>query len=75
MCSRCQRPSSANERAAAMPGDPVPADLLYRVGAGVVPAGKLLVRSDTPDGADSRRFGWISTTDVIGVVRRPRRRR
>ncbi len=60
------------KRAAAMPGDPVPDDLLDRVGAGVVPAGKLLVRSDTANGSDSREFGLISTTDVIGVVRRPR---
>jgi signal peptidase I len=58
------------KRAVAMPGDPVPDDLLDRVGADVVPAGRLLVRSDAADGIDSRQFGLISVSDVIGVVRR-----
>ncbi|HET9896627.1 MAG TPA: S26 family signal peptidase [Streptosporangiaceae bacterium] len=61
------------KRAVAMPGDPVPDDLIDRVGAGVVPAGQLLVRSDTLGGVDSRQFGLISASDVMGVVRRRRR--
>jgi signal peptidase I len=57
------------KRAAAGPGDTVPCDLRARIGTAIVPAGKLLVRSDAADGIDSRHFGLIDACDVIGVAR------
>jgi signal peptidase I len=60
------------KRVVATAGDDVPADLGGRVEAGVVPAGRLLVRSDAPHGLDSRQLGLIDDRDVIGVVREPR---
>jgi signal peptidase I len=57
------------KRAAAMAGDTVPDDLQAKVGAAIVPAGRLLVRSDAADGLDSRHFGLIDAGDVLGVVR------
>jgi signal peptidase I len=57
------------KRAVAVGGDPVPADLLARAGVSVVPPGRLLVRSDAPDGLDSRHLGLIDGRDVVGVVR------
>jgi signal peptidase I len=60
------------KRAVAVAGDPVPADLSERAAVGVVPAGRLLVRSDAPDGLDSRQLGLIDNRDVLGVVRYPR---
>jgi signal peptidase I len=57
------------KRAAATAGEGVPADLQARVGLAVVPAGRLLVRSDATEGLDSRHFGLISAADVLGVVR------
>jgi signal peptidase I len=62
------------KRAVAVAGDPVPADLGERTELAVVPAGRLLVRSDAPDGLDSRRLGLIDNRDVLGVVRYPRTR-
>jgi signal peptidase I len=62
------------KRAVAVAGDPVPADLREQAATGVVPAGQLLVRSDAPDGLDSRRLGLIDDRDVLGVVRYPRAR-
>jgi signal peptidase I len=56
------------KRAVATAGDVVPADLAERAGAAVVPVGHLLVRSDAPDGLDSRQLGLIDGRDVIGVV-------
>lgn len=60
------------KRAAAVGGDPVPADLSERTTVAVVPPGRLLVRSDAPDGLDSRQFGLIDNRDVLGVVCYPR---
>ena len=60
------------KRVAAVAGDPVPADFVQHLGAGLVPAGQLLVRSDSPDGLDSRQLGPINGTEVIGVARLPR---
>ena len=57
------------KRAVAVAGDPVPADLADQVGAAVVPAGQLLVRSDAAEGLDSRQLGLINASDVAGVVR------
>jgi signal peptidase I len=56
------------KRAVAVPGDPVPADMADRAHAAVVPPGRLLVRSDAPDGLDSRQLGLIDDRDVLGVV-------
>ncbi|HEY3902519.1 MAG TPA: S26 family signal peptidase [Streptosporangiaceae bacterium] len=62
------------KRAVAVAGDPVPADLSEQAAVAVVPAGRLLVRSDAPDGLDSRQLGLIDDRDVLGVVRYPRAR-
>jgi len=62
------------KRAVAVGGDPVPADLSERATVAVVPAGQLLVRSDSPDGLDSRQLGLIDNRDVLGVVCYPRTR-
>jgi signal peptidase I len=56
------------KRAVAIAGDQVPADLADRAGVAVVPPGRLLVRSDSPHGLDSRQLGLIDGRDVIGVV-------
>lgn len=56
------------KRVAAVAGDPVPANLAKRAGCGTVPAGPLLIRSDAPDGLDSRQLGLIDDHDVIDVV-------
>jgi hypothetical protein len=63
------------KRVVATSGDEVPADLVERAGVAVVPAGRLLVRSDATHGLDSRQLGLIDDHDVIGVVRRVARRR
>jgi signal peptidase I len=55
------------KRVAAMPGDPVPADMAERAAVAVVPPGRLLVRSDA-GGLDSRHLGLISQQDVVGRV-------
>jgi signal peptidase I len=60
------------KRVAAVAGEPVPADFARHLGAGLVPAGRLLVRSDSPDGLDSRQLGLIDGKEVIGVARLPR---
>jgi len=62
------------KRAVAVAGDPVPADLSERAEVAVVPADRLLVRRDAPDGLDSRQLGLIDNRDVLGVVRYPRTR-
>jgi signal peptidase I len=74
------------KRAVAVAGDPVPADLsgfatVVAGGSGgssprvsTVPGGRLLVRSDAPDGIDSRQLGLIDDRDVLGVVCYPRAR-
>jgi signal peptidase I len=58
------------KRAAAIAGDPVPADFANSVSGTVVPEGRLLVRSDAAEGLDSRQLGFIDVRDVAGVVRR-----
>jgi signal peptidase I len=55
------------KRVAAMPGDPVPADMAGRTPMAVVPPGRLLVRSDAV-GLDSRQLGLIEHHDVLGKV-------
>jgi signal peptidase I len=60
------------KRAAAVPGDPVPASVAARVSAPAgtpVPAGRLLILGDNPIGSvDSRHYGYLSGTGVLGVV-------
>ncbi len=58
------------KRAAAVPGDPVPA--VVRLPEAVVPPGRLLVLSDNPHNTlDSRAFGYVPADRVVGVVVRP----
>lgn len=58
------------KRVAAIAGERVPDDLRVRVGEDIVPAGRLLVRSDAA-GLDSRHFGLLDARDVMGVVKLP----
>lgn len=58
------------KRVVAIPGDPVPAAVRPAVaGARTVPAGKVVVLGDNSKSADSRSWGFVSVTDVLGVVR------
>ncbi|WP_412543586.1 S26 family signal peptidase [Longispora sp. K20-0274] len=58
------------KRAAAVPGDPVPAGI--PVDGPVVPAGSLLVLGDNAARShDSRTLGYIAADALIGVVLRP----
>ncbi|ANZ38957.1 hypothetical protein BBK82_25695 [Lentzea guizhouensis] len=60
------------KRVAARAGEPVPADCLAAVGATgdtVVPPGHLLVRGDNPGSSDSRTFGYVRESAVVGTVR------
>jgi signal peptidase I len=60
------------KRAAAMPGDPVPASMAATVSASPgtpVPDGRLLVLGDNTAGSiDSRHYGYLSGDGVLGVV-------
>ncbi|MFI1584581.1 signal peptidase I [Embleya sp. NPDC020630] len=59
------------KRVAALPGDPVPAEVRDAVRAAndaVVPAGSLVVRGDAPRSHDSRHFGYVPASTVLGVV-------
>jgi signal peptidase I len=60
------------KRAAAVPGEPVPAGLVARLGAGpgaVVPTGRLLVLGDNPRASvDSRTLGYLPGEDLLGVA-------
>jgi signal peptidase I len=57
------------KRAAALPGDPVPAGV--PAPGAVVPDGRLAVLGDNAGGsADSRHVGLLSSTAVVGVVLR-----
>ncbi|MFE3201703.1 S26 family signal peptidase [Embleya sp. NPDC059237] len=67
------------KRVIAVPGDPVPREVRPAVRAttgAMVPPGSLVVRGDAPRSQDSRHFGYVPTTTVLGVVRGgPRRSR
>ncbi|WP_439679531.1 S26 family signal peptidase [Embleya sp. MST-111070] len=67
------------KRVIAVPGDPVPHEVRAAVRAAtgaMVPPGSLVVRGDAPRSQDSRHFGYVPTTSVLGVVRdAPRRSR
>lgn len=60
------------KRAAAVPGDPVPASLAAAVSAAAgtpVPERRLLVLGDNPaHSADSRQHGYVPEDRVLGVV-------
>ncbi|SPT51749.1 S26 family signal peptidase [Actinomadura madurae] len=60
------------KRAAAVPGDPVPASLAARVSAPAgtpVPDGRMLILGDnTTASFDSRHYGYLPGTGVLGVV-------
>ncbi|HEV2376783.1 MAG TPA: S26 family signal peptidase [Streptosporangiaceae bacterium] len=57
------------KRVAALPGDPVPESVRAATnGVTVVPAGALVVLSDNPGGADSRRWGFVAADDLLGAV-------
>jgi signal peptidase I len=59
------------KRAVAVPGDAVPRGI--PVTERTVPAGKLVVLGDNVDHSfDSRRAGFLSAAEVVGVVVRPR---
>lgn len=57
------------KRVAAVPGDPVPDSVRPAAGGiSVVPAGQFAVLSDNPRGNDSRRWGLVPGSDLIGPV-------
>ncbi|MEV0977432.1 S26 family signal peptidase [Streptomyces sp. NPDC049915] len=59
------------KRVAAVPGDPVPEEVRAAVGAppgGRVPPGSLVVRGDAPRTQDSRHFGYVPASTLLGVV-------
>ncbi len=59
------------KRAAAVPGDPVPRDdfpILADVPESVVPEGRIVLRADNADGADSRDWGYYDATGLLGVA-------
>jgi signal peptidase I len=57
------------KRLAAVPGDTVPPAVLPAVqGAPVVPPGMILVLGDGPDSRDSRHWGFVPASRVLGVV-------
>jgi signal peptidase I len=57
------------KRVSSLAGDPVPATVRdAAMGAVVVPGGTVVVLSDNPGGTDSRRWGFIALTDVLGPV-------
>ncbi|MFJ2023124.1 S26 family signal peptidase [Streptomyces sp. NPDC087897] len=58
------------KRAAAVPGDPVPAGIPGADGLTEVPAGALVVFGDNPDSIDSRHRGLFSADRMLGVATR-----
>ncbi|WP_220499876.1 S26 family signal peptidase [Microbispora sp. H10949] len=59
------------KRIAAVPGDRVPDQVMAGVRAApgdLVPAGRLVVLGDGPASMDSRRWGYLRTDEVLGVV-------
>jgi signal peptidase I len=55
------------KRAAALPGDPLPAGVPGR--ERVVPPARLVVLGDNPNGShDSRAVGWVRAGALVGVV-------
>ncbi|WP_411084263.1 signal peptidase I [Streptomyces sp. cmx-18-6] len=58
------------KRAAAVPGDPVPAGIPGADGLTEVPAGSLVVFGDNPDSIDSRHRGLFPADRMLGVATR-----
>jgi len=56
------------KRVAAVPGDPVPPAVRAVAGADVVPPGHCVVLGDNADSVDSRVWGFVPRTDVVGRV-------
>ncbi|MFI0452371.1 S26 family signal peptidase [Actinomadura sp. 6N118] len=56
------------KRVTALPGDPVPGDVVPAVAEAVVPEGRLVVIGDGVFSADSRRWGYVPGDRVLGVV-------
>ena len=58
------------KRVVACAGGPVPPEVAHRVGGSgrEIPAGALVVRGDNPASLDSRHFGYVCTTAVVGRV-------
>jgi signal peptidase I len=60
------------KRVAAVPGDPVPRDMvpaLRNVADRTVPPGRLVLLGDNPSASyDSRRAGYFNSDDLLGVV-------
>jgi signal peptidase I len=57
------------KRVAALPGDPVPDSVRDAArGIRVVPAGQLVLLSDNPAGNDSRRWGLVPASGLLGFV-------
>ncbi|MFG2006483.1 S26 family signal peptidase [Spirillospora sp. NPDC048911] len=56
------------KRVAALPGDPVPGDVVPAVADAVVPDGRLVVIGDGVFSADSRKWGYVPADRVLGVV-------
>jgi signal peptidase I len=59
------------KRVAAVPGDEVPAEFRPAVPLPLVPPGRLLVRGDNDLSADSRSFGLVDATLLVGRVLNP----
>jgi signal peptidase I len=58
------------KRLVALPGDPVPPSVRPAVnGAKIVPDGKVVILGDNSKSADSRIWGFVPVTDVLGIVR------
>lgn len=57
------------KRVAARAGEPVPEEFLASVADRVVPTGHLLVRGDNPTSNDSRTFGYVRESAVLGSIR------
>ncbi|MGW1867179.1 S26 family signal peptidase [Streptomyces mauvecolor] len=59
------------KRVSALPGDPVPPEVRAVVGApdgSLVPSGSLVVRGDAARTQDSRHFGYVPRSALLGVV-------
>ncbi|MFJ8739338.1 S26 family signal peptidase [Embleya sp. NPDC127516] len=59
------------KRVAAVPGDPVPREVrqaVHAVRGTRVPQSSLVVRGDAARTQDSRHFGYVPTSTVLGVV-------
>jgi signal peptidase I len=56
------------KRLAALPGDPVPAPVRPRVDVDVVPLGQCVALGDNPDSVDSRDWGFVPRSAVVGRV-------